>query len=90
MPLAAVTNSLSAGTAVNPATKQTAALHPNAAARKRTSLYDPDEEGAMVLNREQWAAAVAQGNDSVVPVVVDPHVARHLRPHQQVSMFNLG
>ena len=37
-------------------------------------------EGAAILNKAQWQKAGEKGG--VCPVVVDPHVGRHLRPHQ--------
>lgn len=43
-------------------------------------LHNPHAEGAVVLNRAQWQQAGEGG--PVWPVVVDPHVGRHLRPHQ--------
>lgn len=43
-------------------------------------LHNPHAEGAVVLNQAQWQQAGEGG--AVWPVVVDPHVGRHLRPHQ--------
>ena len=44
-------------------------------------LHNPRAEGAVVLNQAQWQQAGGAGG--VWPVVVDPHVGRHLRPHQR-------
>ncbi len=43
--------------------------------------HNPDAEGAVVLNKAQWTQA--GDKNGVTPVVVDPHIARKLRPHQQ-------
>jgi len=43
--------------------------------------HNPDAEGAVILNKTQWDQA--KGSGGVTPVVVDPHIGRKLRPHQQ-------
>ena len=43
--------------------------------------HNPDAEGAVILNKTQWDQA--KGIGGVTPVVVDPHIGRKLRPHQQ-------
>ncbi|KAL0049394.1 hypothetical protein WJX82_001168 [Trebouxia sp. C0006] len=43
--------------------------------------HNPDAEGAVILNKTQWDQA--KGTNRVTPVVVDPHIGRKLRPHQQ-------
>ena len=42
--------------------------------------HSPHAEGAIILNRAQWNIAGEAG--AISPIVVDPHVGRHLRPHQ--------
>lgn len=51
---------------------------------KAYMLHDPTAEGAVVLNSVQWAGSKGQlaPGRPVSPVVVDPYIARHLRPHQ--------
>ena len=49
---------------------------------KPTWQYDPHAPGAIVLNHSQWSQAGPESTSQVVPVVVDPHIARKLRPHQ--------
>lgn len=47
-------------------------------------LHDPRAEGALVLNAGQWdggRGSLARERP-VSPVVVDPYLGRHLRPHQ--------
>lgn len=46
-------------------------------------LHDPSAPEAVLLNAEQWKAGSQSGGSPVVPVVVDPYLARHLRPHQK-------
>jgi DNA repair and recombination protein RAD54B len=41
----------------------------------KTPRYDPDAPGALVLSRK-----------GSVPVVVDPHLAKQLRPHQRAGI----
>eukprot|EP00798_Chlamydomonas_sp_ICE-L_P002367 gene2367-8676_t len=48
-------------------------------------LHDPLAENALLLNADQWNAGkglLANGR-GVCPVVVDPFLTRHLRPHQR-------
>ncbi|KAL4434006.1 hypothetical protein ABPG75_000447 [Micractinium tetrahymenae] len=48
------------------------------------ALHDPAAEGAVLLNAAQYAGGkglLAPGRP-VSPVVVDPYIGRHLRPHQ--------
>ena len=45
-------------------------------------LHTPHAEDAIVLNKGQWQKAGEKGSTAVLPVVVDPHVGRNLRPHQ--------
>ena len=47
-------------------------------------LHDPTAPGAIVMNAQQWAKGSGTLPDGkpVVPVVVDPHLGRYLRPHQ--------
>ena len=47
-------------------------------------LHDPHAEGAVLLNSGQWAGGrgMLARDKPVSPVVVDPYLARHLRPHQ--------
>lgn len=48
------------------------------------ALHDPRAEGAIVLNAAQWdgrRGSLARDRP-VSPVVVDPYLGRHLRPHQ--------
>ncbi|KAL6785495.1 RAD54A [Auxenochlorella protothecoides x Auxenochlorella symbiontica] len=55
----------------------------HAAVRKAPAwLHDPMAETAIVLNREQWMGSQESGASGVRPVVVDPYLACHLRPHQ--------
>lgn len=51
---------------------------------KAQALHDPNAEGAVLLNAAQYACGNAQlaPGRSVSPVVVDPYIGRHLRPHQ--------
>ena len=42
--------------------------------------HSPEAPGAIILNNAQWQKAGQQG--TVVPVVVDPYIAKSLRPHQ--------
>ena len=42
--------------------------------------HSPHVDTAIILNKGQWQKAGEAG--AVCPVVVDPHVGRHLRPHQ--------
>ena len=44
--------------------------------------HDPHAPGAIVLNEQQWSAAAAKGATQVTPVVIDPYIAKKLRPHQ--------
>ena len=46
---------------------------------KQQWQHNPNAEGAIVLNKAQWQQGEAKG---VMPVVLDPHLARKLRPHQ--------
>ncbi|KIZ01995.1 DNA repair and recombination protein RAD54B [Monoraphidium neglectum] len=48
-------------------------------------LYDPTHPDAVLLNGEQWAGGEGRlrSGRAVVPVVVDPYLSRHLRPHQR-------
>jgi DNA repair and recombination protein RAD54B len=48
-------------------------------------LFDPRAPEAVVLNQEQWAEGAGKlpSGRPVVPVVVDPYIARSLRPHQR-------
>ena len=46
---------------------------------KQQWQHNPHAEGAIVLNESQWQRGEAKG---VMPVVVDPHLAKKLRPHQ--------
>ncbi len=48
------------------------------AAKAMVGLHDPSAAGAVVLNPAEWRKAPAR----VAPVVVDPWLSRHLRPHQ--------
>ena len=56
-----------------------------AAAAAPAPLYDPTHPDAVVLNAEQWAGGAGRlpGGRPAAAVVVDPFVARHLRPHQR-------
>ena len=47
---------------------------------KQQWQHDPEAEAAVVLNRSKWQQKAAKGE--MTPVVVDPHIARKLRPHQ--------
>ena len=49
--------------------------------------HSPHAEGAIVLNKAQWQKAGERGG--MRPVVVDPHVGRHLRPHQSQGVHFL-
>lgn len=49
------------------------------APQQKAFLHDPDLEGALVLNSVSWA----RGASGVAPVVVDPYLCKHLRPHQR-------
>ena len=42
--------------------------------------HSPDAPGAIVVNNAQWQQAEQKG--AMVPVVVDPYIAKSLRPHQ--------
>lgn len=44
--------------------------------------HDPHAPGAIILNAKQWSEAGVKGASHVTPVVVDPFVAKKLRPHQ--------
>lgn len=44
--------------------------------------HDPRAPDAIVLNEQQWSAAAAKGASQVMPVVIDPYIAKKLRPHQ--------
>ncbi|KAG2487885.1 hypothetical protein HYH03_013467 [Edaphochlamys debaryana] len=48
-------------------------------------LYDPRAPGAVVVNTIQWKGGQGKLRDGkpVTPVVVDPFLGRHLRPHQE-------
>lgn len=48
-------------------------------------LFDPRGPDAVVLNLAQWAEGAGKlpSGRPVVPVVVDPYIARSLRPHQK-------
>lgn len=51
---------------------------------KAHALHDPAAEGAVLLNAAQYGGGkglLAPGRP-VSPVVVDPYIGRHLRPHQ--------
>ena len=39
----------------------------------------PHAESALVLNEKQWVTAQLSNQLSIIPVVVDPYVCRHLR-----------
>lgn len=57
---------------------------PTAAVRrvaKTVWQHDPDAAGAVILNKTQWTHSGDKGG--VTPVVVDPHIGRKLRPHQE-------
>lgn len=41
--------------------------------------FDPLAEGALVMPRP----SARRGEEQIVDVVVDPHLSRHLRPHQR-------
>lgn len=47
--------------------------------KKFTSMFNPNGSDALVLNRGDWEADM----DGVSPVVLDPSLCRHLRPHQK-------
>lgn len=46
--------------------------------------HDPDAPGAIILNQQQWSEAIAKDSSSTqaAPVVIDPFIAKKLRPHQ--------
>ncbi|PNH03572.1 DNA repair and recombination protein RAD54B [Tetrabaena socialis] len=48
-------------------------------------LHDATQPGAVVLNVAQWSGGRGRlpGGKPALPVVVDPYLARHLRPHQE-------
>ncbi|XP_030847505.1 DNA repair and recombination protein RAD54B isoform X1 [Strongylocentrotus purpuratus] len=66
---------------------QTKVVQPRAA----KPLYDPTHPDALVMPRppssHQWQNN--QRNDSIVDVVVDPHLVSKLRPHQQKGVIFL-
>lgn len=49
---------------------------------KATWQHDPHAPGAIILNQQQWSNAEAKGSSQVLPVVIDPFIAKKLRPHQ--------
>eukprot|EP00466_Bigelowiella_natans_P021149 jgi/Bigna1/144355/aug1.86_g19063 len=51
--------------------------------RTRCSTYNPKEPGAFILNRGKYLENEDGCYDGEVPVVVDPSLARYLRPHQK-------
>lgn len=44
-------------------------------------VHDPKAANALVLNERQWQSATLAS--PVTPVVVDPYLCKHLRPHQR-------
>ncbi|GLC51026.1 hypothetical protein PLESTB_000458000 [Pleodorina starrii] len=56
-----------------------------AAAAVAPGLHDPTAAGAVVLNSTQWDGGRGRMRDGrpVAPVVIDPYLGRHLRPHQE-------
>jgi hypothetical protein len=62
----------------------------NATNKPRAShkpLHDPTQPGAIVLNADECQLGVeaptsTHGPGNAVPVVIDPYLGRHLRPHQ--------
>ncbi len=61
-----------------------AAAAGGAPAEAPRALHDPHAEGAIVLNEQQWAGGTGRlaKERPVCPVVLDPYLGRHLRPHQ--------
>ncbi|KAF3193922.1 helicase [Orbilia oligospora] len=47
--------------------------------QKPVARFDPSAEGALVMKRPE----ISSKNKTVVDVVVDPIISRHLRPHQR-------
>ena len=52
------------------------------AARILKPLHDPLAPGALLLNAGLWSSGGGR-EGKVMPVVVDPYLARSLRPHQE-------
>ena len=48
-------------------------------------LIDPNHPDAVVLNPGQWqnGDGKLKNGQSVMPVVIDPYIGRHMRPHQR-------
>ncbi|BDA44096.1 DNA repair and recombination protein RAD54B [Coccomyxa sp. Obi] len=51
---------------------------PSTSQRMLSGLHDPHAPDALVLNLHEW-----QGGKGAAPVVVDPYLGKHLRPHQR-------
>lgn len=56
---------------------------------KAHALHDPAAEGAVLLNAVQYAGGegLLAPERPVSPVVVDPYIGRHLRPHQAGAFY---
>ncbi|KAI7843688.1 hypothetical protein COHA_002588 [Chlorella ohadii] len=81
---AAATAALAAAPVASHAAFRPVAGAGGAPAEAPRALHDPHAEGAIVLNEQQWAGGtgrLAKGRP-VCPVVLDPYLGRHLRPHQ--------
>ncbi|EJD52598.1 hypothetical protein AURDEDRAFT_181169 [Auricularia subglabra TFB-10046 SS5] len=61
-----------------------ASFYSNKVVRQSGPLHSPDAEGAIVMKApsKDHQAIHNKKNNPVVPVVIDPFLARHLRPHQ--------
>jgi len=66
------------------ATTGTAATEREAVAIK--PRFDPMVEGALVMPRPAARRGAAASGEQIVDVVVDPHLGRHLRPHQRAGV----
>ncbi|KAJ6263580.1 DNA repair and recombination protein RAD54B [Drechslerella dactyloides] len=51
--------------------------------QKATARFDPTAEGALVMRRPTVTVESSLKNKTIVDVVVDPVLSRHLRPHQR-------